>query len=129
MTWGAGVAPSGGRFAQHPGKPRVPPKRAINLLVFPSQAGQTALPMKKPASKLILIAGMLAVTCMLTVPPVRAAADDDAKAEKKKKKAAADLKKYDKNGNGKLDPDEEAALKADQAKAKAEKERKKKDGN
>jgi hypothetical protein len=84
--------------------------------------------MKKPASKLILIAGMLAVACMLTVPAVRAA-DDDAKAEKKKKKEAADLKKYDKNGNGKLDPDEEAALKADQAKAKAEREKKKREGN
>jgi hypothetical protein len=83
--------------------------------------------MKKPASKLTLIAGMLAVACMFTVPAVRAADDDAAKAEKKKKKAEADLKKYDKNANGKLDPDEEAAQKADQAKAKAEKEKKKKE--
>ena len=35
------------------------------------------------------------------------------------------LKKYDKNGNGKLDPDEEAARKADQEKARAEKKAKK----
>ena len=81
--------------------------------------------MKKPASKLILIAGMLAIACMLTVPAVHAASDD-AKAEKKKK---ADLKKYDKNANGKLDPDEEAALKADAEKKKAEKKKKKDEGN
>lgn len=79
--------------------------------------------MKKPASKLILIASMFAVACTLTVPALRAA-DDDAKAEKKKKKMEADLKKYDKNGNGKLDPDEEAALKADVEKAKAAKKKK-----
>jgi hypothetical protein len=83
--------------------------------------------MKKPASKLTLIAGMLAVACMFTVPAVHAA-DDDAKAEKKKKKAEADLKKYDKNTNGKLDPDEEAALKADVEKQKAEKKKKKDEG-
>ena len=83
--------------------------------------------MKNPASRLILIAGMLAVACMFTVPAVNAATDD-AKSEKKKKKAEADLKKYDKNANGKLDPDEEAALKADVEKQKEEKKRKK-DGN
>jgi capsule polysaccharide export protein KpsE/RkpR len=80
--------------------------------------------MNKPASKLILIAGMLATACLFTVPAVHAAED---KAEKKKKKAEADLKKYDKNANGKLDPDEEAALKADVEKQKADK-KKKKDG-
>ena len=84
-------------------------------------------PMKKSASKLIITAGILAIACMFAVPTV-SAADDDAKAEKKKKKAAADLKKYDKNANGKLDPDEEAALKADAEKQKSEKKRKK-DGN
>jgi hypothetical protein len=82
--------------------------------------------MKKPASKLTLIASMLAVACMMTVPAVQAA-DDAEKAAKKAKKAAADLKKYDKNQNGKLDPDEEATMKADVEKAKAEK--KKKSGN
>ena len=82
--------------------------------------------MNKPASKLILIAGLLATACMFTVPTVSAA--DDEKAEKKKKKAEADLKKYDKNANGKLDPDEEAALKADVEKQKAEKKKKKEGG-
>lgn len=82
--------------------------------------------MKKPASRLTLIASMLAVACMVTAPAVQAA-DDAEKAAKKAKKAAADLKKYDKNANGKLDPDEEAARKADIDKAKAAK--KKKSGN
>jgi capsule polysaccharide export protein KpsE/RkpR len=71
---------------------------------------------------------MLAVACMLTVPALHAADSDAEKAAKKAKKAAADLKKYDKNGNGKLDPDEEAAMKADQEKAKAEKKKKQEEG-
>ncbi|MEW6303650.1 MAG: hypothetical protein AB1705_09280 [Verrucomicrobiota bacterium] len=37
----------------------------------------------------------------------------DAKAEAKKKREEALLKKYDKNGNGKLDPDEKEAQKKD----------------
>jgi capsule polysaccharide export protein KpsE/RkpR len=82
--------------------------------------------MKKPASKLTLIASMLAVA-FAVMAPVAQAADDAEKAAKKAKKAAADLKKYDKNANGKLDPDEEAARKADVEKDKAEK--KKKSGN
>jgi capsule polysaccharide export protein KpsE/RkpR len=85
--------------------------------------------MKKFSSKLTLLVSLFAVAGMFTVPALRAADDDAAKAEKKKKKQEADLKKYDKNGNGKLDPDEEAALKADVEKAKAEKaEKKKKEG-
>lgn len=84
--------------------------------------------MKLPASKkLTLIAGMFAVACMLVVPAVHAATND-AKADKKKKKAEADLKKYDKNANGKLDPDEEAALKADVEKQKSDKKKKKSGG-
>ena len=83
--------------------------------------------MKKPASKIALIVGALAIACMFTVPAVRAANDAE-KAAKKAKRDADNLKKYDKNGNGKLDPDEEAAMKADQAKAKAETEKKKKEG-
>ena len=43
-------------------------------------------------------------------------------AAKKAKREAANLKKYDKNGNGKLDADEEAQMKKDQAEAKAKKE-------
>ena len=83
--------------------------------------------MKKPASKLTLIASLLAVACMLTVPSLQAA-DDAEKAAKKAKKEAADLKKYDKNANGKLDPDEEAARKADADKAKEERKKKKDEG-
>lgn len=79
--------------------------------------------MKKLTSKITLLASLLAVAGMFTVPAVRAA-DDAEKAAKKKAKQEADLKKYDKNGNGKLDPDEEAALKADVEKAKAEKKKK-----
>jgi len=79
--------------------------------------------MKKTASKVTLILSMFAVACMFTAP-VLSAADD--KAEKKKKKMEADLKKYDKNANGKLDDNELAARKADMDKAK---EKKKKDGN
>lgn len=82
------------------------------------------LPMKKSASKLTLIATMIAAAFVFAVPAN--AADDAAKAEKKKKAEEARLKKYDKNGNGKLDPDEEAAAKADAEKKKADK--KKKDG-
>ena len=82
--------------------------------------------MKIPVSKIALIASALAIACLFTVPVV--AADKEDAAAKKAKKEADMLKKYDKNGNGKLDPDEEAAMKADQAKAKAAKEKKKKEG-
>ena len=87
--------------------------------------------MTKLTSKLTLIVGALAIACLFTTPVVRAADEKDAaavKAEKKAKKDAENLKKYDKNGNGKLDPDEEAALKADQEKAKAERKKKKDEG-
>lgn len=80
--------------------------------------------MTKITSKITLLASLLAVAGMFLAPAVRAADDDATKAEKKKKKAEADLKKYDKNGNGKLDPDEEAALRADVEKMKAEKKKK-----
>lgn len=102
------------------------------LLDFAGTVTHTPPPMKKPACKLTLVASMLAIACMLTVPAVRAADDkkDDAavKAEKKAKRDAEMLKKYDKNQNGKLDPDEEAAMKADMEKAKAERKKKKDEG-
>ena len=70
---------------------------------------------------------MLAVA-IATITTLSLRAADDAKpAKKANKPTAEEIKKYDKNGNGKLDPDEEAAMKADQAKAKAEKEKKKKE--
>jgi hypothetical protein len=75
--------------------------------------------MKHPASKVVLIASLFAVACTVAVPAMLAA-DDAAK----KKRADADLKKYDKNGNGKLDPDEEAARQADLKKSKEEKKKK-----
>ena len=80
--------------------------------------------MKQPASKLTLITGMLALACLFTVPMANAASDD-AKADKKKKKLDAELRKYDRNGNGRLDPDEEAARRADAEREKSEKRRKK----
>lgn len=69
----------------------------------------------------ILLITSLMVAGMFTTPALRAADD---KAEKKAKREAANLKKYDKNGNGKLDADEEAQMKADQAKAKEAKKKK-----
>lgn len=74
-----------------------------------------------------MLATALAVTGMFAAPGIAADEKADAKkAEQKAKKEAAALKKYDKNANGKLDPDEEALMKEDQAKAKAEKAEKKK---
>ena len=99
----------------------------MNVLAFCVSIPTLRADMKKSTSKLTLILSVFAVACAFTVPAVNAADDAD-KAAKKAKKAAADLKKYDKNGNGKLDPDEEAALKADVEKAKAEKAKKKADG-
>lgn len=81
-------------------------------------------PMKKTASKITLILSMLAVACMFTAP-VASAADGASKAEKKKKREQAMMKKYDKNENGKLDPDEDAARKADMEKAKEKRKKKK----
>lgn len=81
--------------------------------------------MKNTASKLTLIASLLALAFAFAAPVARAADDDAAKAEKKKKKMEADLKKYDKNANGKIDADEDAVRKSDMAKAKAAKDAKK----
>ena len=70
--------------------------------------------MKNRAAKYALIASFLAIACLLVTPRL-AAQDAD------KKKQDDNLKKYDKNANGRLDPDEEAAMKADQEKAKRKK--------
>ena len=78
--------------------------------------------MKNPASKLTLIIGLFALG-VLAATAIAAERRDEAPAKSEKaKQDAENLKKYDKNGNGKLDPDEEAAMKADQAKAKRKKE-------
>lgn len=98
---------------------------SISLLIRRTTSN---LPMKKPASKVVLFTSLLALAGLFVTPVVRAQGDDAAKkekAEKKAKREAEELKKYDKNGNGKLDDDEKAALKADQEKAKAEKAEKK----
>jgi len=79
--------------------------------------------MNKLSSTVTLLASVLAVAGMFIVPSLRAA-DDAEKAAKKAKRDAENLKKYDKNGNGKLDADEEALMKADMEKAKAEKKKK-----
>ncbi len=78
--------------------------------------------MKKSASKLTLIASLLAAAFMVAAPVNAQTAEE--KAATQKKAAEAALKKYDANKNGKLDPDEEAKMKADQAKAKEEKKKK-----
>ena len=80
--------------------------------------------MKKLSTTATLLASVLALACMFTVPSVKADQNKDeaaAKAERKAKRDAENLKKYDKNGNGKLDADEEAAMKEDRAKMKAKK--------
>lgn len=96
---------------------------AVMQLASGDAVSQAVSLMKTPVSKLILAASLFAVACAFTLPTVQAA-DDAEKAAKKKKKEEADLKKYDKNGNGKLDPDEKAALEADVKKAKEEKKKK-----
>lgn len=77
--------------------------------------------MKHVASKLTL-AGMLALSSLITTPMTRAAASTDAQAARqaalKAKHDALVLKKYDKNGNGVLDPDELARKAANEARMK-----------
>ena len=58
------------------------------------------------------------------VAPLSLSAADDAKPKAKKSIPAEDMKKYDKNGDGKLDKEERAAYKADQKKEKGEKGKK-----
>lgn len=81
--------------------------------------------MKKLTSKITLIASMLAVACMFTAPALSAA--EMTKEEKQAKKKAADLKKYDKNGDGQITGAEKEQMDKDVAEAKAKK--KKKQGN
>jgi len=72
--------------------------------------------------RITLVAGLLALFGSLAVPAVLAA-DRKAPTAKTKKISKKDLKKYDKNGNGKLEPSEKAALKRDAAKAKKKKKK------
>jgi hypothetical protein len=81
--------------------------------------------MKTPTSRLVLILGLLAFGSFM-IPAAGAA--DEGKSSNKKQKEEADLRKYDRNQNGKLDPDEKAALEADLKKEQEEKEKKRKTG-
>lgn len=92
---------------------------AKNGSIFPDVFTSLGVHMKNSASKITLILSVLALAGAFFVPAV--SAQDDA-AAKKAKREAANLKKYDKNGNGKLDEDEIAQMKKDQAEAKAKKE-------
>lgn len=68
--------------------------------------------MKRNTPRLILISTALATACAFIVPAVFAQNDASTK-----KGANADIiAQYDENGNGRLDPDEAAKLREDQAK-------------
>jgi hypothetical protein len=79
--------------------------------------------MKSRISQRLLLLGAIALVGLWMIPAAHAADDERRKAEQKKQED--DLKRYDRNGNGKLDPDEEAARRADEAKEKSGRERKK----
>ena len=64
---------------------------------------------------------VVAIAAITTLP---LSAADEAKPKEKAKISAEDLKKYDKNGDGKIDKEERAAMKADKAAAKGKKETK-----
>jgi hypothetical protein len=83
--------------------------------------------MKQIAKTLTSLAAATLIACMFSTPSLRAADEKEAKDKKSKEPVVTDavLKKYDANKNGKLDPAEEAAWKADLAKEKAEKKEKK----
>ena len=51
-----------------------------------------------------------------TIATLTLSAADDAKPAKKAKPTAEEIKKYDKNGDGKLDKEEKAAMNADKKK-------------
>ena len=87
--------------------------------------------MKTSASKITLLVSLFAAFSMFAAPMVRAGDETtDAKsqkaAEEKAKHDAEVLKKYDKNGNGVLDPDEAAARQANVDKMKGLRDAKKK---
>ena len=73
-------------------------------------------------SRTSLLIALFTLVCAVSVPPLRA----DESAPKEKHVSKRVLKKYDKDGDGKLNAEEEAAWKADQQKAKEERAAKKK---
>jgi len=75
-----------------------------------------------------LVATVLALSCVVGLVANSYAAENKSGASKGEKKSGVsdeDLRKYDRNRNGKLDPDEEAAMRADEARARREQDRKK----
>ena len=66
----------------------------------------------------------VAVSMLTGLTSVRAADDADAKKEKAAARRAEMIKKYDKNGDGKLDAEERAAMREDQKKNKKEEPKK-----
>jgi hypothetical protein len=75
----------------------------------------------KPLISLCTTLAALSVAAVVYVPEVRADEKADLAAAKKALHDKEMLEKYDKNHDGKLDDDEIAVMKADEAKAKAEK--------
>lgn len=71
--------------------------------------------------RLFLLVTALALTGNFAVQQAIAAERPATEKDAKKKQDEEDLRKYDKNRNGKLDPDELAELKADQQRAKRKK--------
>lgn len=75
-----------------------------------------------------LVATVLALSCVVGLVATSSAAENKSGSSKGEKKSGVsddDLRKYDRNRNGKLDPDEEAAMRADEARSRREKDRKK----
>jgi hypothetical protein len=83
--------------------------------------------MKRLNPKLVLLASAAALAFFAVGPVVRAADGKSKSGEGSPGKKHDDetLRRYDRNSNGKLDPDEEAAMKADQERAKNEGKKKK----
>lgn len=81
--------------------------------------------MKNTSTKILLLSSVLAFVC--TVPLARAQETDEAKAKaeataaRKAEREKKHLEKYDANHNGAIDPEEQAVVDADKAKAKSEK--------
>lgn len=84
----------------------------------------------KTTPRFVLAAAALVIAWVGAAPLLRAAEERKGGPRSEKsdgRGSPADseaLRKYDRNGNGKLDPDEEAAMKADREKAKTEQRKK-----
>lgn len=74
--------------------------------------------------RIALVAGVFAVAVLGLTSTAGAAQEKSGSREKKSGVSAEILQKYDRNGNGKLDPDEEAAMRADEARLKRQKDKK-----